>query len=108
MGALNTGQSNGKARGRGGGNREEQHCHLEQKKTNKAKKQTNPQDAFATRHRYNLDNLYLNIVVSTQALTDRCFDLESVVSVRYFHYVSSPSLSRCLVCSQIKTNMGEK
>lgn len=32
MGALNTGQSNGKARGRGGGNREEQHCHLEQKK----------------------------------------------------------------------------
>lgn len=55
------------------------------KKTNKAKKQTNPEDAFATRHRYNLDNLYLNIVVSTQALTDRCFDLESVVSVRYFH-----------------------
>lgn len=52
-----------------------------QTKTNKAKKQTNPEDAFAfvacVESRYNLDNLYLNIVVSTQALTDRCFDLES-------------------------------
>lgn len=38
MGALNTGQSNGKARGRGGGNREEQHCHLEQKKNKQGEK----------------------------------------------------------------------
>lgn len=41
---------------------------------NKQNKQTNPQDAFAL-CRYNLDNLYLSVVVRTRALTDRCFDL---------------------------------
>lgn len=77
----------------------EEEAEAEQTKTNKAKKQTNPEDAFALASsrdsRYNLDNLYLNIVVSTQALTDRCFDLESgIVSVRYFHYPPPLLLSR--------------